>query len=120
MTPYTLYHANSPFIANVNHAHSKFLLEPNCARNRLSMPPSLQSHEDNMQSQLYEQSIPDVSLRDFSHVDFMINNHDPTSSTTSKEMTVRSSFSSFPKDIRNYVGKLFSEKVCCSHVHQIM
>ncbi|KAG1842768.1 hypothetical protein DFJ58DRAFT_52215 [Suillus subalutaceus] len=109
MTPYTPSHANSPFIANVNHAHLKFLLEPNCARNRLSMPPSLlgqdslQSHEDNMQSQLYEQSIPDVSLRDFSRVDFMINNHDSSGSTTSKEMTVRSSFSSFPKDIRNYI-----------------
>lgn len=103
MTPYIAYHANSPFRANVNRAHPN-VLEPNCPRNRPSMPPnplgqdSPQSHEDNTQSQLYGQSAPDVSIGNYSS----INNHE-SYATTSKEMMARSSFSSFPKDIRNYI-----------------
>lgn len=80
---------------------------------------SPQSHEDNMQSQLYKQSIPDISIADYSFVNSTINNHD-LYATTSKEMIARSSFSSFPKDIRNYVSNLFNEKAYYSHSHQIV
>ncbi|KAG1810954.1 uncharacterized protein BJ212DRAFT_1484082 [Suillus subaureus] len=107
MTPNIPYHVNTPLIANVNCLHPK-LPEPNCPRNRPSMPPNLlgqdspQSHEDSMQNQLYKQCIPDVSLGDFSLGNSMINNHD-SSAATSNEMVARSTFSSFPKDIRNYI-----------------
>ncbi|KAG1785225.1 uncharacterized protein HD556DRAFT_147676 [Suillus plorans] len=104
MTPYTAYHANSPFIANVNCAHLDSP-EPNCPCNRHRMPLSQDSpqlHEDNMQSQLYKQCIPDVSLEDLSLINSMIDNHD-SSAAKSEEMMTQSSFSSFPNDIRNYI-----------------
>ncbi|KAG1735651.1 hypothetical protein EDD22DRAFT_924632 [Suillus occidentalis] len=103
MTPYTAYHPNPPFHANVNRAHPN-LLEPNFPRNHPSMPPNLlgqdssQSHEDSTQSQLYMQATSGVSIGNYSSV----NNHE-SYATTSKEMMARSSFSSFPKDIRNYI-----------------
>ncbi|KAG1895677.1 uncharacterized protein F5891DRAFT_1114881 [Suillus fuscotomentosus] len=104
MTPYIAYHANSPFIANVNCAHLN-LHEPDCPCNRHRMPlgqDSPQLHEDNMQSQLYKQCIPDVSLGDFPLINSMIDNHD-SSAAKSEEMMTQSSFSSFPNDIRNYI-----------------
>lgn len=100
MTPHTAYHVNSPFRANVNRAHPN-VPEPSFPRNRPSMPPnflgqdSYQSHEDNTQSQLYKQSTSDASIGNYSS----LNNHE-SYATTSK---ARSSFSSFPKDIRNYI-----------------
>ncbi|KAG2139620.1 uncharacterized protein EDB93DRAFT_1163333 [Suillus bovinus] len=105
LTPHIPYHVNSSFTANVNCAHPNSL-EPNCPRNH--MPLNLlgqdgpQPYENNMQSQLYRQCIPDVRLGDFSLPDSMMNNHD-SPAATSKEMMARSSFSSFPNDIRNYL-----------------
>lgn len=96
MAPYTVYHANSPSSANVNRAHPN-LLELNGPRNR----PSPQSHEDNMQSQLYKQRTPDIRIGDYSFVNSTTNHHDSYAAIP-KEMAARSSFSSFPEDIRNY------------------
>ncbi|KAG2122431.1 hypothetical protein BD769DRAFT_972879 [Suillus cothurnatus] len=107
MDPNPAYHANTPFVANVNCTHPN-LREPNCSRNRLSTPLNLlgqdspQSHEDKMQSQLYKQCVPGVNLGNFSLGNSLINNYD-SSTATSKEIIAHSSFSSFPKDIRNYI-----------------
>ncbi|KAG2047956.1 hypothetical protein BDR06DRAFT_963350 [Suillus hirtellus] len=93
MTPYIAYHANSPFIANVN------CVEPNCPCNHHRMPLG----QDNTQSQLYKQCIPDVSLGDVSLINSIIDNHDSSAAKSEEMPMTQSSFSSFPNDIRNYI-----------------
>ncbi|KAG0707091.1 hypothetical protein DFH29DRAFT_797357 [Suillus ampliporus] len=111
VAPHSTYQANSPITAHNTHTYSD-LIDPICPQNHPFFP-SLESdqeafHEYSTQNQLYEQfvlnvSLGDFSLDDFSIDDFIMNIHD-SSEATSKEMMAHSSFSSFPKDICNYVS----------------
>ncbi|KAG1725006.1 uncharacterized protein EDB91DRAFT_117586 [Suillus paluster] len=104
--PCLTYQSNPPFIANSAHAYSDSF-ESICPQNypifsSLSDQESPQSHEDSTQNQLYEHFVLNVSPGNLSLHDSTINIHDSLVATYPSTMA-QSSFSSFPKDIRNYI-----------------
>jgi hypothetical protein len=66
-----------------------------------------QLHEYGTQNRLVEPFMLDVSMDNFSLDDFVNNIHDSPEATSS-DLRARSSSSSFPQDIRNYVSTLTS------------
>lgn len=108
ISPHLVYQANSASLTNNTHAYPDFNSTRTLPFQNYAMPPGFsdpgmyQLHEYGTQNRLVEPFMLDVSMDNFSLDDFVNNIHDSPEATSS-DLRARSSSSSFPQDIRNYI-----------------